>query len=302
MKLKFLIISLLVCIGCSMGYAKKSALLIGIGSYNTESTGWDKIHGDNDVDLLTKKLKSKGFSVQSLKNSNATKKNILNALTKLVNTSKSGDIVYLHFSGHGQLIKDFNNDEKDDYDQSFVCYDACISPKLKLGKVAYKGQNHLIDDELFPYINNLKKKVGRNGSVMVIFDSCYSEDAVRGEIKDDPDPESSVEWMGSVRGSDVKFELNKTAENFLRKIPKPGQFSSSGGRVTVISACERDRRNYECKEKRSGKQYGSLSYSVGMLLDNDIPMGQWGDFFSDGRYKNLKVFRSTQHPQVQVYN
>ena len=191
MRIKLFILSLLLITGVSGAVAKNRALLIGIGNYNTEATGWNKLSGNNDVDLLEGKLKANGFKVSTVKDNQATKHNIKKALSNLVSSTTSGDVVYLHFSGHGQLVEDMNGDEPDGLDQSFICYDAYFSPKFTVGGSPYKGQNHLIDDELFPYLNQLKSKVGSSGRIIVAFDSCYSGGADRGYMNDDDlDPDS----------------------------------------------------------------------------------------------------------------
>lgn len=291
--------------GLVLGYvctfAKNTALLIGIGNYNPATTGWSTIHGNNDVTLLEKKLKAKGFSVSYLIDKKATKNNIKTALSRLVASTVAGDMVYLHFSGHGQLIADMNNDEQEELDQSFVCYDACFSPKYKVAGNGYRGQNHFIDDELFPYLNDLKKKVGKNGNVIVVFDTCYSGGADRGEQADEPDPESEVEWVQTTRGTDDEFQVNKSAEAYLRSITKPGNYTTGGGKITIISACESDMKNYECKERHSGRKYGSLSYCIGKILDRNVPMTQWGEFFRAQRYKTLRIFRPSQNPVVESH-
>lgn len=302
MRLKsFIILILAIILGVCVAYAKNTALLVGIGNYNTNTTGWSVIHGNNDVTLLEGNLKSKNFSVTKIIDSKATKANITSALSRLVAAATSGDNIYLHFSGHGQLIQDMNGDEQNDLDQSFVCYDACFSPKYKSLGVAYRGQNHLVDDELFPYINDLKRKVGKNGSVMVVFDTCYSGGADRGNIDEEPDPDSEVEWTETVRGTDDEFQVNASAEAYLRRIMKPGAYATTGGSLTVISACESDQRNYECKEKHSGRRYGSLSFCISKMLDNNLPMSQWGNYFHNKKYKSLKIFRSSQHPVVETH-
>lgn len=291
--------------GLVLGYvctfAKNTALLIGIGNYNPATTGWSTIHGNNDVTLLEKKLKAKGFSVSHLIDKKATKNNIKTALSRLVASTIAGDMVYLHFSGHGQLIADMNNDEQEELDQSFVCYDACFSPKYKVAGNGYRGQNHFIDDELFPYLNDLKKKVGKNGNVIVVFDTCYSGGADRGEQADEPDPESEVEWVKTTRGTDDEFQVNKSAEAYLRSIKKPGNYTTGGGKIMIISACESDMKNYECKERHSGRKYGSLSYCIGKMLDRNIPMTQWSVYFSTQKYKTLRIFRPSQNPVVETH-
>ena len=283
------------------GFAKNTALLIGIGNYDTKATGWSVIHGNNDIALLEAKLKSNGFSVDKLVDNKATKRNIKTALSGLVNSAKNGDNIYLHFSGHGQLFTDLNGDEEEGLDQSFVCYDACFSSKYKYSRRNYQGQNHLIDDELFPYLDNLKRKVGKNGNVIVIFDTCYSGGADRGSIEDAPNPESDVEWVNDTRGDDVEFDADSEATAYLKTIQTPGRYTKGSGSITIISACESDKKNYECKDKRSGRKYGSLSFCISKILDKKLPINQWGDYFQNQKYKSLGIFRSSQNPVVEKH-
>ena len=298
-RLTTLIIGLVIGSACLL--AKNTALLIGIGNYNTTTTGWSVIHGNNDVVLLEAKLKDKGFIVSHLIDNKATKANIRTALSNLVASATNGDVIYLHFSGHGQLIQDMNGDENGDFDQSFVCYDACFSPNYKVAGQSYRGQNHLIDDELFPYLDSLKRKVSTGGQVVVIFDTCYSEGADRGETGDDPNPNSEVEWTTTTRGTDYEFQVNKSSETYLCTIKHPGNYSNGGGAITIISACESDKRNYECKAKHSGKKYGSLSYCISKMLDSNVPMSQWCDYFISRKYKPLEIFRASQHPIAEKH-
>ena len=281
--------------------AGKRALLVGIGAYNTRATGWPVIHGNNDALLLVDKLKRQGFSVITLTDKQATKTNVEQALKTLSSSVHAGDVVYRHISGHGQLIADMNSDEQEDFDQSFICYDACFSPKYKLSGTPYYGQNHLIDDELFPYLNTIKQKVGKAGRVMVIFDTCYSGGADRGGMTDEPDPESEVEWVETTRGTEDEFQINRSAETFLRNLKRPGNYTAEGGTITIISACESDKKNYECREKHSGRRYGSLSYCIGKMLDKNIPMRQWYNYFKTGKYKSLKIFRLSQSPVIETH-
>lgn len=288
-------------LGCICLSAKNKALIVGIGNYNPTTTGWSVIHGNNDVTLLESKLKANGFKVSRLIDKKATKANIKTALSNLVASVTSGDIIYLHFSGHGQLVADMNNDEQEDFDQSFVCYDACFSPYYKVSGKSYRGQNHFIDDELFPYLNSLKRKVGKKGIVIVVFDTCYSGGADRGVQADAPDPKSEVEWSETTRGTDDEFLVDNSAKTYLQSISKPANYTSNGGTITIISACESDKKNYECKERHSGRKYGSLSYCIGKILDQNVPMKQWCEYFQSQKYKTLRIFRPSQSPVVEAY-
>lgn len=120
-------------------------------------------------------------------------------------------------------------------------------------------------------------------------------------MTDDPDLESEVEWTSTPRGTDDEFQVNRSTELYLRSIVRPGIYSRGGGGVTVISACESDQKNYECKEKHSGRKYGSLSYCISKLLDNNIPMTQWGEFFSSGKFRRFKIIRPSQKPAVEIH-
>lgn len=295
------ILLMVLILSAYVSFAKNTALIIGIGNYDSSKTGWNKIHGNNDVALLQYKLKAHGFIVSTLVDQQATKQNVVSAIKKIAASTSAGDNVYIHFSGHGQLVEDINGDEEDGYDQSFICYDACYSSKDRNGKNRYKGQNHLIDDEMFPYLNQIKQKVGSKGHVVVIFDTCYSGGEERGAISDDWNQEYDVEWVKTVRGTEDEFEANQFTKSYLQTIRKPGKYNSGFGTLTAISACERDQRNYECMDKYSGKSYGSLSYCIGKLIDKKVSITEWGNYFKYKRYISLKVFRPSQHPVVEQY-
>ena len=136
---------------------------------------------------------------------------------------------------------------------------------------------------------------------MVVFDTSYSGGADRGEQTDAPDPESEAEWSETTRGTDDEFKINRSAETYLRSIKKPGNYTSGGGNITIISACESNKKNYECKERHSGRKYGSLSFCIGKMLDKNIPLSQWGDYFNTHKYKVLRIFRPSQNPVVETH-
>ena len=153
MKQIILILALFLALPLS-GDAKKRALLVGISKYRANGrTAWGNIHGKEDVDSLAPALTKKGFAVTTLVNEQATYQGIVSSLKGLISETQKGDIVFIHFSCHGQpvedgLLKGYPKDEKDGYDEAIVPIDA--------GKVyspnGYKGEKHLIDDKLNGYI------------------------------------------------------------------------------------------------------------------------------------------------------
>ena len=91
------------------------AIVAGIGNYPPES-GWSRIHGDRDVKIVTEMLLKNGFpedNIFVLADSAATKSAIEAAFRELAGTLSEGDIVYVHFSAHGQQVTDIDGDEPD---------------------------------------------------------------------------------------------------------------------------------------------------------------------------------------------
>lgn len=180
----------------------KRALVIGIGEQEDKS--WSKINGDKDVPYVQQILMTAGYkNVTTLINKQATKTGIVAAFKKLTTKCSSGDIVYIHFSGHGQQVTDVNGDEKDGWDEAWIPYDAYLCYNEKKDK----GEKHLIDDELNTLLTAIRNKIGDGGKLLVVVDACHSGDSSRGQ--DDE----------IVRGVKEEFVIpigkKKTVENFL---------------------------------------------------------------------------------------
>lgn len=228
-----------------IAYAQnKHALVIGIGDYPAES-GWCKIHGDNDISIVTEMLEENGFEqVQILGNKAATKKGIMDALDDLAKKATRGDVIYIHFSGHGQQITDLDGDEPDGYDEAWIPYDACKDYSAK-----YKGQNHIVDDELFDFLNQLRIKVGDKGKIIVVSDACHSGSGSRGDEDEDV-----------VRGVQERFEV--PAER------NAGSVKRESTAWLFVSACKAYQNNFEYRDSQ-GNYHGVLSY---LLWENRAVM------------------------------
>lgn len=269
-----------------LAMATNRALLIGIGEYK-EGTNWTEINGDSDVELLRPLLEKQGFIVHSLTNDKATKKEIVKALDKLIDDCEAGDKVYFHFSGHGQPIEDINEDETTPFDQTMVPFDA---GRVYIKNI-YEGENHFVDDEYSYYLNALRKKLGDSGQLFIVIDACHSQGIERGEITDSIDVELAF------RGTDDVFRF-KDKQNLPPKT-KPSAFLD-GASTIIVSACGKEERNYEYKTP-SGKMYGSLSYCISRLLQNDSDFERWRIYFENERYRERRIFPQSQHPTIKVY-
>lgn len=162
---RILILMLIIFLSISCNYAQeKRGLIIAISKY--KDNNWREIHSCNDVPLIKNILLSQGFkenNIKVLEDSLATKKGIINSLENLLIESGEGDVVVIHFSGHGQRIYDDNGDESDFADEALIPYDA-----YQQWSDFYKGENHLRDDEIGEYLIKLRKKIGPKGNIIFL--------------------------------------------------------------------------------------------------------------------------------------
>ena len=193
----------------------RRALVIGIGQQ--EDKAWGKINGDKDVvyvEAMLKAAKYKEVNITMLVNGQATKNGIVKAFKGLVSQCKVGDIVYVHYSGHGQQMKDVHNDEKDGLDECWIPYDAYRKPCKK-----DRGEKHLTDDEVNYYLNTIRDKIGDKGKMLVVIDACHSGDGTRGDddevvrgVEDIFDAIKSFIWGTSSSDKGNKKVVNPNAK------------------------------------------------------------------------------------------
>ena len=253
--LRIAALGLLMAMSPFIGYSQsKRAFLVGISNYSSnlhlaDGKGWNDIHGENDVKLLVPTLKKQGFSIQKLCNREATANNIRKSLTSFSKKCKIGDIVYLHFSCHGQPFEDYDGDESDGWDEALVPFDAL--KEYQQGK--YSGENHITDDELNTYLKTIRNRVGPQGFVYVVIDACHAGSSYRGDEEED----SVV-----IRGTDKGF--SKSSKQYAPRIDKRGKIkvekSANMANICILEACRSYQVNSEIRA--DGKYYGSLSYYV----------------------------------------
>lgn len=257
-KVLFILVAAIITMSASA--QTKRALVIGISNYpNIGANSWEAIHGANDAELIVPVLHAQGFKTIKICDKDATAKSIRKELNVLAMSCNPGDIVYLHFSCHGQPVEDMNGDEEDGWDASVIPYDAQMS--FKEGK--YKGQNHIIDDELQTYYQKIRKKIGKSGFVCVVVDACYAGGSSRGG--DEADEGEEVFARGSNKGftfSGKEFRPRFNSKSSFQIPQEPGLAD-----MTVLEACRHYQTNHEIKQ--SGKYYGPLSYSISQVLKKE---------------------------------
>jgi metacaspase-1 len=137
----------------------KKALLIGVNRYKIP--GADLRGCVNDVKNLQAALVDLyGFAKNNIKvltDSRATQRNIVAAVRALVSGAGKGDVILVHFSGHGSNVPDNDGDEADQRDEILCPTDLDWKSPLR-------------DDWLRKTFDRLKRGV----SLTVITDCCHS--------------------------------------------------------------------------------------------------------------------------------
>jgi len=137
----------------------KRAVLIGINKYQVP--GADLQGCVNDVKNLSGALKTYyGFidkDIAMLTDAQATKKAMERAIKKLIASGKKGDVLLLHYSGHGSNVPDDNGDEADHRDEILCPTDLDWKDPFR-------------DDWLRKTLGKLRSGV----SFTVIMDCCHS--------------------------------------------------------------------------------------------------------------------------------
>lgn len=252
----------------------KRALVIGIGKQ--EDSAWNKINGDKDVPYVLEILnEAKYEQIITCVNEEATKAGIVSAFQTLTQSCQPNDIVYIHYSGHGQQMKDIGNDEADALDECWIPYDAYRKPSD-----TYRGDKHLVDDEVNMLLTNIRNKIGDGGKMLVVVDACHSGDATRGPGE-------------TVRGVEDIFETVKSWLG-LSSSEQNTNIRTNAERWITLSACESDQVNIEMESPTVGK----LTYAIYTKIKNK-EFGTNEEFFKRLRmFVNMNTGSRPQRPTM----
>ena len=280
--IKSIIMTVIICfMDCHANVETKRALLVGISDYDNaleDPYKWANISGANDILLLSPLFSEHGYTVTSLVDSQATHANITKALEQLAKDSKKGDVVYIHFSMHGQPFEDLNGDEEDGWDEALVPVDA----EMHYSEGVYEGKSHLLDDELEVYFNDIRSKLGPEGQLLVVLDACHSGTASRGD--DDHIRGTRVGFTRS--GKDYTPDRTQETNDYFTVASAKGQSP-----VTFIEACRSYQVNREVRDVETNTWYGSLSFYIAQSMKDNKTVGsdEWVEAIKTGMANNRRL-------------
>lgn len=152
----------------------RRAVLVGINEFKTlPMNSW--LEGCvNDANDIAAALRKRGFTSRNLRvllDADATKSNVMAALTAMVESAKTGDHLIFSFSSHGTQVPNLPGDdaEPDGLDEVFACYD------LAHGGDSWDRATVISDDELRVLFATLPPGV----LLEVLLDTCHSGTGLR---------------------------------------------------------------------------------------------------------------------------
>ena len=138
----------------------KYGLLIGINYTGTANALNGCINDINNMQTFLKSSRNYNSFIVITDNTSIkpTRANILTAFNVLINVLKPGDEAWVHYSGHGVLMRDTNGDEESRQD-------SCICP------IDFQRAGFITDDIIR---TNLVLKVPKDVTLYIVLDACHS--------------------------------------------------------------------------------------------------------------------------------
>lgn len=270
----------------------KYALLIGINNYKVSNL--KSLEGaHNDVELirqvLIQRFEMDPAHITVLLDEDATHDAIKTQFEALAERLKPGDMVYIHYSGHGSYSCDLNGDEDPSWgkDSTWVAYGsrskasesgsdctgfqsedmATRSPDLPGDLNEYD----ILDDEIYGWLASLCQ---RTDQVIFVSDSCHSGTVTRGDT-----------FM--TRG--VPLDSRPHPLGTVPDVTVP----ITGLRV---SACRDDEEAVEYKP--GNRKHGLFTWFWAKSLNEAQPGETWWDVFRRTRAR-IQPVRGRQHPRIE---
>jgi hypothetical protein len=274
--------------------AGKHALLIGISDYHevNHSGLFPDLHCNEDIARISAALVNKfGFKADPAAGeitrlivpADTTRAAIISAFEKLITQTNKGDLVYIHYAGHGAQIVDETKSSgrgdaivPSDYDDELT--------------------NVIKGKELGAFLKRLREKATASGQIVFTMDCCHSGTGSRAGAT------ALKRGIDYLEYSDRYAKLHNGRQPPAPKAPVPPATDSAGvpqdlrgNDYVVISACTDLGSAFEMDD--GGTQMGRLSYCLADALNRATPRTTYRDLFEEVRSVFAEKFQD-QRPQV----
>jgi hypothetical protein len=281
----------------------RKALVIGINTYANLKPPFNKLNGCvNDAEAMSQTLREQfGFAaadIELLTDEHATREAILGAFDRLVDRTATGDLVVVHYSGHGSQVPDLEGDEPDGLDETIVPHDSGrADPETGSGP----ANRDITDDEIY---ERLRKLSAKTDAITLIFDSCHSGTISRdafGELTRYVEPDLRAE-SGRPKPSvspEAIAELKQALQSSGSRDVGPTGFLPLNSSYVLIAGCSDKERSFEYRARTAGSvPHGALTFFLLREIASAQPGETYRDVFERAEARITTIY-SSQHPQLE---
>ena len=279
--------------------AANHALLIGIGQYKTRILEGPPHDVAALQSVLAAKYDFKRENIRTLINQEAVKSRILNEIEQLAHITHPGDRIFIYFSGHGTSRRD-----------------DLMSLPLPHGSGAlvpadFSGDPNQTIEELMSQLIVGKRdlrpmlaQLDRDRQVLMVFDTCFSGNTVRGMDVTKTVNHSRYIHLASRSVFDEEQSIGSFEENLIHDEPYPYQ------NIFYISASSENEIAKDIQREMlylyptiDGKPHGALTDSLLRVLAGQVQVdtnydGEWSQMELYTALRSLVQQRFKQTPQV----
>jgi hypothetical protein len=231
----------------------KRALLIGVNEYAIPGANLRGCVNDvhNIAGALTELYGFAESDITMLLDDAATKAAMTRGISDLVDTAKPGDVLYLHYSGHGSNVPDTSGDETTDHRDEILCpHDL-------------DWNDPLIDDWLRTTFDRLDPRA----SLTVVMDCCHSGSNTREPVRiGGPEPEVISRFLPNPDDEAAGGSFTGTPGRVRRRRPDT-DVHVVDITETLLSGCRDDQTSADADI--GGVYNGALTYYLVQAMRED---------------------------------
>ena len=274
-----------------MSVPQRRALCIGIDEYPFLKP-WEQLRGCvNDArlaaDILRTTFEFPAEQVRLLLNQEASRQGIIAAFDQLVLETGEGDVVVVHYSGHGSWAWNSDGSAEDGKDETIMPWDS--------GRGSHPNLD-ILDNEIHLFLVALTQ---RTPHVTLVFDSCHS-----GGITREVGGGRARSVRGTARGEGQPPPVRPEAVARTRgaggggaRSGPSGFMSGLGARYVLVAGCRNEEKSYEYPGE-AGVDHGALSFHFYGALAAMSATTTYADVF-ERVYAAVTGANDRQHPQLE---
>lgn len=241
-----------------MAKAGATSVHIGVNSVDAKHyAGWSGklLAAELDAKDMATLAKSQGFKPKTLLTRDATRANVLAAISAAAKATPPGGFFLLTYSGHGGQVEDVSGDEMGPKDDTWCLFDA-----------------QFVDDELFQELSKFPK----GSRILVVSDSSASGSIARHFVPDPdpPPPGQRSKLLPPLVAERIYYQNQKFYDPLQRNRPRNPARAEFVPSILVMAACQFNQTAMD------GKDNGIFTARLRKVWNNGSFQGNYAKFLA----------------------